>query len=113
MKKLLMLTALTIATAFIATNITGDLAFAAKKEAKGKPQTICPVMGDKIDKKYYTDYKGYRIYFCCASCPDEFKKDPEKYMKKLKESGVTLEKTPKKGDMGNMKMGPEEHHHMN
>lgn len=58
------------------------------------PQKTCPVMGGDIDKQYFTDYKGYRIYFCCADCPDDFKKNPEKYMKKLKKEGVDLEKTP-------------------
>ncbi len=64
--------------------------------AEGKAQTKCPVMGWDIDKSKYADYKGNRIYFCCAGCPEDFKKDPEKYMKKLKESGVVLEKTPSK-----------------
>ena len=68
----------------------------AAENAKPKMQTICPVMGDKIDKRYYTDYKGNRIYFCCKSCPEDFKKNPEKYMKILKQSGVTLEKSPGK-----------------
>ena len=60
-----------------------------------KPQTHCPVMGDPINKNIYLDYKGYRIYFCCKACPEDFKKNPEKYMKKLRDSGVTLEKAPK------------------
>jgi YHS domain-containing protein len=51
-------------------------------------QTSCPVMGGKIDPKIYTDYKGERIYFCCTGCLEEFKKDPEKYMKKLHPEGV-------------------------
>lgn len=58
------------------------------------PQTECPVMGGAITKELYVDYKGERIYFCCAGCPETFKKDPEKYMKKLKDAGVELEKTP-------------------
>ena len=70
------------------------------QSANAKPQTICPVMGDAINKNIYTDYQGYRIYFCCKECPDTFKKNPKKYMKILKDSGVTLEKTPagKEGD---------------
>jgi YHS domain-containing protein len=40
------------------------------------------------------DYKGQRIYFCCQGCDAEFKKDPEKYLKKIKEQGITLEKCP-------------------
>ncbi|PKL15872.1 MAG: YHS domain-containing protein [Spirochaetae bacterium HGW-Spirochaetae-5] len=53
-------------------------------------------MGWDIDKSRFADYKGNRIYFCCSSCPEDFKKDPEKYVKKLKDSGVVLEKTPAK-----------------
>lgn len=70
-------------------------AWSADAAKKGKPQTVCPVMGDPINKNMYVDYKGYRIYFCCNECPEKFKKNPEKYMKKLKDAGVTLEKTPK------------------
>ena len=59
-----------------------------------KAQTICPIMGEKINKKFYADYKGKRVYFCCSACVPEFKKNPEKYMQKLK--GIELEAVPKK-----------------
>lgn len=59
-----------------------------------KAQTICPVMGEKINKKFYADYEGKRVYFCCSACVPEFKKNPGKYMEKLK--GVQLEEAPKK-----------------
>jgi YHS domain-containing protein len=52
-----------------------------------KPQTTCPVMGGKIDKKVFTDYDGKRVYFCCPGCIDTFKKDPAKYLKKMQEAG--------------------------
>ncbi len=64
------------------------------KEIDLKPQTVCPVMGGEIDKDVYVDYQGHRVYFCCASCKAEFQKDPEKYMKKLEEDKVALEKSP-------------------
>jgi YHS domain-containing protein len=70
--------------------------FGAGLTAADKVQTKCPVMGWDIDKSRFVDYKGNRIYFCCASCPEDFKKDPEKYVKKLKDSGIVLEKTPGK-----------------
>lgn len=57
-----------------------------------KPQTTCPVMGGKISGKHYADYKGQRVYFCCASCIDMFKKEPEKYLNKLEEQNETPEK---------------------
>jgi YHS domain-containing protein len=31
--------------------------------------------------KMFSDYKGRRYFFCCAGCPPEFKKNPEKYAK--------------------------------
>lgn len=55
------------------------------------PQTTCPVMGNPIDKTQYVDYKGKRIYVCCAGCIAEIKKDPEKYIKKLADMGQSVE----------------------
>jgi YHS domain-containing protein len=52
-----------------------------------KPQATCPVMGGKIDKKVFTDYDGKRVYFCCPGCIEPFKKNPEKYLKKMQEAG--------------------------
>lgn len=67
----------------------------AQQQKKGaKPQTICPLLGGKIDKAVYADHDGKRVYFCCAECIDNFKKDPAKYIKKLEDDGVTLAKTP-------------------
>ena len=60
---------------------------ADKTEKKLQPQTSCPVIGGKIDKSSYLDYQGKRIYFCCDACKDEFKKDPAKYLKKMKDAG--------------------------
>jgi YHS domain-containing protein len=57
-------------------------------------QTQCPIRGGAINKNVYTDYQGKRIYFCCPPCVSDFKKDPEKYMKKFEEEGVALENAP-------------------
>jgi len=70
--------------------------FGVSLSAAGKAQTKCPVMGWDIDKSKFVDYKGSRVYFCCNGCPEEFKKNPEKYMKKMKDEGVVPEKTPGK-----------------
>lgn len=62
---------------------------------EGMKQTKCPVMsGMKPTKERYADYKGKRVYFCCDYCPTEFKKDPDKYMEKLKKEGIELEDSP-------------------
>ncbi len=81
----------------------------AQEKSGGKPQTVCPVMKGDIDKSLYIDYKGYRIYFCCKDCLAEFKKNPEKYMKVLKDSGVKLEKTPQGGKSDTSMEGHEGH----
>lgn len=44
-------------------------------------QRTCPVMGGKIDPDIYVEYKGRRVYFCCAGCVEQFNKDPEKYIR--------------------------------
>jgi hypothetical protein len=64
--------------------------------AEGKPQKSCPVKGEKINKETYVDAEGYRIYVCCKECISEVKADPEKYIEKMKDEGVELEKAPKK-----------------
>lgn len=48
---------------------------------------ICPVSGEKIDEetKVTYEYEGKIYNFCCASCIGEFKKDPQKYIKKVEE----------------------------
>jgi YHS domain-containing protein len=62
--------------------------------AQAKSQTTCPVLGGNIDKNVYADYQGKRIFFCCKGCDNEFLKDPEKYLKKLQDEGVTPETAP-------------------
>jgi len=66
----------------------------AATTAAVKHQTICPIEGGEINKKLFADYQGKRVYFCCAGCPPVFKKDPEKYIKKMESQGITLDKTP-------------------
>ncbi len=51
--------------------------------AEAIEQTTCPIMGGAIDKKYFTEYKGKKVYFCCPGCKPKFEADPEKYAAKL------------------------------
>ncbi|UCF14920.1 MAG: YHS domain-containing protein [Phycisphaerales bacterium] len=54
------------------------------KEIAGTEQTTCPVMeGNKINEKYFVEYQGKKVYFCCPGCDDKFLADPEKYLAKL------------------------------
>lgn len=76
----------------VLTVFLGGLVMAA---AEPPVQTVCPVLpAGKINKEIYVDYQGERIYFCCKGCDVEFMKDPEKYMKKMREQGVKFEKAP-------------------
>jgi YHS domain-containing protein len=46
-------------------------------------QKTCPVMGGPINKNIFTEYKGKKVYFCCAGCEEKFKANPEQYIAKL------------------------------
>ncbi len=47
-------------------------------------QKTCPVSGQPINPKVFTEYKGEKVYFCCPGCIAKFNQGPEKYMAKLK-----------------------------
>ncbi len=50
-------------------------------------QAVCPVSGEPVsaDSNITYSYKGTVYRFCCPRCIDEFKKDPEKYIKQMEE----------------------------
>ncbi|MCX7000904.1 MAG: YHS domain-containing protein [Candidatus Sumerlaeota bacterium] len=47
-----------------------------------------------MDKKFFSDKDGKRVYFCSSACKKEFEKNPTKYMKQLKDRNIELGKTP-------------------
>jgi len=54
----------------------------------GHRQTIgnaqCPVMPEEaVDPAIYTDYKGRRVFFCCAKCRRQFVENPGSYLDSL------------------------------
>jgi YHS domain-containing protein len=59
-----------------------------------KPQTTDAFSGNPINRNIYADYQGKRIYFCCANSKRQFESDPERYIAKFRELGVTLENAP-------------------
>lgn len=69
------------------------LSYSERQEKDGMTQEvevgnkICPVSGEKIEEKLKAtyEYNGKVYNFCCASCVEEFKKDPDKYIKKVNE----------------------------
>ncbi len=85
MRKAVILIALLIGAAVVTIPSPSVEKSSGKKETThaNEEQKTCPVMGGEIDKKIFVDYKGKRIYFCCPACVDEFKKNPEKYLKKM------------------------------
>ena len=84
-----------VVAALALAGLLSSAALAGDEEKKeGKAQETCPVTGAKIDKKFFTDYQGKRIYFCCGACPAEFAKDPAKYLKKMTDAGVKPEASP-------------------
>ena len=64
-----------------------------------RPQTTCPVMeGKRINNRLYVDYQGFRIYVCCVPCVKAVRKNPEKYLKRLRAQGVAVEKVEQRAD---------------
>ena len=59
----------------------------ASSKAVDVGNKICPVSGEKIEEKLKAnyEYEGKIYNFCCAACIEEFKKDPQKYIKKVEE----------------------------
>lgn len=56
---------------------------------------ICPVLNEKIDEKNKAtyEYQGKVYSFCCPACIGEFKKDPQRYIKKIEEESQVKTKT--------------------
>ena len=51
--------------------------------AAGFANKICPVQGSAVvtdDPALALEYEGHKIGFCCAGCPQEFRKNPTKFM---------------------------------
>ncbi len=55
----------------------GLLAVGADPKPAVKPE--CPVGSGEIDESVSADYKGKKVYFCCAGCVKKFEDDTAKY----------------------------------
>ena len=69
------------------------MADAGKADAAAKPYPLdtCIVSDEKLGadpdmKPYVFVHEGQEIKLCCKSCKKKFDKEPEKYMKKLKDT---------------------------
>ena len=103
MKKMLMEMSIIFVALFVAGTV---IAKEKGSEKESEKQTICPVMGGKINKDQYIDVKGKRIYVCCKGCIATIKKDPDKYIKKLEASGVKIQELKKQTTCPVMKGRP-------
>jgi len=52
-------------------------------------QTHCPVMGGAINRDFYADVQGYRVYVCCPGCDQAVLDDPDPYLEAMKADGIT------------------------
>jgi YHS domain-containing protein len=57
-----------------------------------KPQTHCPIMGGEINKEFYADHEGQRVYFCCPGCKEPFLKEAEKHLSEMRAEGIEPER---------------------
>ena len=98
MKTIKTLSALVLSVSVLAAPLAG---LAEDTNAPSKPGkklipdklTTCPVSGDKLGgdmgKPFVMEYKGQEVKLCCKSCKKDFAKDPEKYIKKIREADKT------------------------
>ena len=72
-----------------ATNTTNSVA--GKDKSKPYPLDTCLVDDMKLGSMgdpYVFVYKGQEIKFCCAGCKPIFLKNPDKYLKKLRDAKI-------------------------
>jgi YHS domain-containing protein len=71
------------------------------KPAAEYPLDVCVVSGEKLGsmgKPVILEHNGREVRLCCPNCTAEFKKDPEKYMKKLDEAEKKKSEEKKKDE---------------
>ena len=57
--------------------------------ALAEKQKVCPVTGELLGSMgapYKVTVKGRTVFLCCAGCEEKLKKDPDKYLAKLKDT---------------------------
>jgi YHS domain-containing protein len=84
MKKIICLSVVGLSVLGVAVLAFAMMGMCAAEDVGNK---ICPVTGDKINEEAKTtyEYKDKTYNFCCPMCIGEFKKNPEKYIEKIKE----------------------------
>jgi YHS domain-containing protein len=61
--------------------LPGEKPVELKFLGKGDGVTTCPVTGEPVNKGVKFGFYGRTVYFCCESCRDAVKKNPELYLK--------------------------------
>ena len=54
----------------------------AAAAAEEKCSATCPISGKAVNKSVAVDYKGGKVFLCCAGCTGAFKKNADKYATK-------------------------------
>lgn len=106
MKKLFYISLIISANTFLLSGLSHNNIYAQSENSKAVNvgNKICPVTGDKVDGKTTYEYQGKVYNFCCPACIPEFKKDPEKYIKKVEEELKGKQQTsPQTKDAGEQK----------
>ncbi len=49
---------------------------------KGDGVSTCPVTGEPVNKDFKFGFYGRTVYFCCQSCLDAAKSNPERYIRR-------------------------------
>jgi hypothetical protein len=77
-------------TVLLLVGLAGELSAVGADKEKAKPYPLdkCLVTDEKLDdhgKPYVFTHQGQEIKLCCKDCLGDFKKEPAKYLGKLKE----------------------------
>lgn len=70
-------------------------------KAADYPLDVCVVSGQKLGSMgdpVILEHQGREVRLCCPNCTADFKKDPEKYMKKLDEAEKKKSEEKKKDE---------------
>ncbi len=89
-------TAIALTLSAVVASATDTPADTTKPAPSPTHQTVCPVMGGKIDSTQYTDIQGQRVYHCCGGCTKKLSADPDTYFKKASAQGVIFENIQKR-----------------
>ncbi len=58
----------------------------AQLQKRSRVQVNCPLSGEPIDRKVFTEQDGKKVYFCCDDCKGKYENEPARYAAKLEAS---------------------------